>query len=221
MKGFHALYEIPVTADLWKTARLLAVITVAYNILEGVVSVAFGYSDETLSLFGFGLDSFVEVVSGIGLWHMVVKTMRSGACNDSFEKTALKITSTAFYLLALGLSVTAVYNLYTYNEPSTTLWGIVISSISLIAMVILLNAKLRVGRKLGSQAIIADAHCTRTCIYLSMILLLSSILFELLHIGFIDTIGALGIAGYAFAEGKEAFEKAKGKACGCSDNCTN
>jgi divalent metal cation (Fe/Co/Zn/Cd) transporter len=208
------------TDALWKTASLLAIITVAYNIVEGIVSVGFGYSDETLSLFGFGLDSFVEVISGIGLWHMVAKTMRNRAADDSFEKTALKVTGTAFYLLTLGLTLTAVYNLYANNQPSTTRWGIIISLISILAMIILLKAKLRVGKKLGSQAIIADAHCTRTCIYLSIVLLSSSILFELLRIGFIDTIGALGIAWYAFTEGKEAFEKAKGNVCGCSDHCT-
>jgi divalent metal cation (Fe/Co/Zn/Cd) transporter len=213
------LSEKPDTSNLWKTARLLAIITVAYNIIEGVVSVGFGYSDETLSLFGFGLDSFVEVISGVGLWHMVIKTMRSKTSNDSFEKTALKITGAAFYLLTLGLSLTAIYNFYMHNQPSTTRWGIIISSISILTMVILLKAKLSVGKKLNSQAIIADAHCTRTCIYLSVVLLSSSILFELLHIGFIDTIGALGIAWYAFTEGKEAFEKAKGNACGCSDHC--
>ena len=207
-------------ADLWKTARLLAVITVVYNILEGVVSVGFGYSDETLSLFGFGLDSFVEVISGIGLWQMVAKTMRSSAPNDSFEKTALKITGTSFYLLTVGLSLTAVFNLYMHNKPSTTLWGIIVSSLSILTMAGLMTAKMRVGRKLGSQAIISDARCTRTCIYLSVILLLSSVLFELFHIGIIDTIGALGIAWYALSEGKEAFAKAKGQPCGCSDNCS-
>ncbi len=207
------------TYALWKAARLLSAITVFYNILEGVVSVALGYSDETLSLFGFGLDSFVEVISGIGVWHMVARTMRNRAPDDAFEKTALKVTGTSFYLLTAGLLLTAAHNIYAHNEPSTTLWGIIISSVSILTMIILMAAKLRVGKKLDSQAIIADAHCTRTCIYLSIVLLLSSILFELFHLGFIDAIGALGIAWYSFAEGKEAFEKARGKACGCGHDC--
>ena len=203
----------------WKAALWLAGITVFYNIIEGVVSVGFGWSDETLSLFGFGLDSFVEVISGIGIWHLVVRTMRSGTHNDRFEKTALRITGTAFYLLTAGLVLTAAYNIYTHSKPSTTIWGIVISAISIITMTVLMTAKLRVGKKLNSPAIIADAHCTRTCIYLSIILLGASVVFELFHIAFIDAIGALGIAYYAFMEGKEAFEKAKGKSCGCGGKC--
>lgn len=207
------------TIALWKSAKLLAAITVFYNILEGVVSVTFGYSDETLSLYGFGLDSFVEVISGIGIWRMVARTMRGRASNDSFEKTALKITGSSFYLLTAGLMLTAAHNIYIHTKPLTTLWGIIISSISILTMAALMTAKLRVGKKLGSQAIIADAHCTRTCVYLSIVLLVSSVLFEITHIGFIDAIGALGIAWYAFSEGKEAFEKTKRKACGCGPAC--
>ena len=81
-----------------------------------------------------------------------------------------------------------------------------------------MTVKMRVGRRLGSDAIIADANCTKTCLYLSVILLLSSILFEIFRVGYIDSMGALGIAWYAFREGKEAFDKASGgkSTCGCS-----
>lgn len=199
----------------WSLALMLAVITVFYNILEGIVSVYFGAADETLSLFGFGLDSFVEVISGIGIWHMVVRIRRQTTSKESFEKVALRITGISFYLLSTGLIVTAFLNIYSQSKPATTFWGIVISLISLATMVLLMNAKLRVGRKLDSPAIIADATCTKTCVYLSVILLSSSLLYELLKIGYIDSIGALGIAYYAFKEGRESLSKAKGGKCDC------
>ncbi len=204
---------------LWRVALLLAGITVVYNIGEGIVSVYFGASDETLSLFGFGLDSFVEVISGLGIWHMVVRIRKQVDLKKSFEKLALRITGISFYLLTLGLVVTAVLNIYNNNKPTTTFWGIVISLVSIATMLVLMTAKMRIGRKLESEAIIADANCTRTCIYLSVVLLLSSILFEVLKVGYIDSIGALGIAYYAFREGKESIEKSKGNKCSCcSDN---
>lgn len=203
------------TDKLWKTALLLSVITVFYNLGEGLVSVIFGYSDETLSLFGFGLDSFVEVISGIGIWHMVIRIRKNGQQRDLFEKMALRVTGGAFYLLAGGLVASSILNIVGGKHPETTMWGILISSFSLLTMFVLMAAKLSIGRRLQSSAIIADAQCTRTCIYLSAILLVSSILFELFHIGFVDALGALGIAWYAFMEGRESFEKAKGKECGC------
>jgi divalent metal cation (Fe/Co/Zn/Cd) transporter len=198
----------------WQTALWLAAITVFYNIGEGAVSIFLGASDESLSLFGFGLDSFVEVISGLGIWHMVARVRKNVGQKDSFEKLALKITGFSFYLLTFGLIVTAFVNIYNRSQPSTTFWGIVISLVSIATMLALMTAKMRVGRKLGSDAIIEDAKCTRTCVYLSIVLLLSSILFEILKIGYIDSIGALGIAFYAFMEGRESIEKSKGTITG-------
>ena len=84
-------------------------------------------------------------------------------------------------------------------------------------MIFLMLFKLNIGKKLNSDAIIADANCTKTCVYLSVILLVSSILYQIFKVGYIDSIGALGIAFYAFKEGRESIEKSKGKKC-CSDD---
>lgn len=204
-------------AVLYKLAFVLAYITIFYNLIEGFISVFFGLEDETLSLFGFGVDSFVEVISGIGIWHMLTRIKNHGEVSrDKFEKTALKITGTSFYVLVAGLTATAIYNIIIDHKPETTLWGIIISIISIITMTILIKYKLNIGRALNSNALIADANCTKTCLYLSIILLTSSIGYELTGIGGIDSVGAIAIAWFSFKEGKEAFEKARtGKDCGC------
>ncbi|MFZ1730832.1 MAG: cation transporter [Bacteroidota bacterium] len=207
---------------LLKQALLLSIVTIVYNIAEGVLSIAFGAADETLALFGFGADSYVEVISGLGIAHMILRMRRSPVAErDGFERRALRITGTAFFLLASGLLIGAVLSIISGVQPNTTMAGIVISSVSLMTMYLLLQAKLRVGRALNSEAIIADANCTRTCYYLSMILLASSLLFEIFGIGFFDALGSLGIAWFAFSEGREAFEKARSASlsCGCGDHC--
>ena len=204
---------------LYRRALLLAQITVFYNLIEGLVSVYFGAGDKSLSLFGFGIDSFVEVVSGIGIWHMVTRIIQRPESNpDAFEKTALKITGAGFYLLAIGLILSAGYNLYFGLHPETTFLGMVISVISIFTMWLLIHLKLQIGRALGSDAIIADANCTRTCLYLSVVLLISSTGYMLTGIGGFDSFGAVAIGFFSYREGKEAFEKAAGKACSC-DSC--
>ncbi len=203
---------------LHRQALLLAVITIVYNILEGVVSVYFGLDDDTLALFGFGLDSFVEVLSGFGILHMLIRQRTNGEVNpDRFESLALRITGTAFYLLAIGLIVTAVINTYHGNKPDTTLWGIIIAVVSILTMWLLIHFKLKVGKALNSQAIVADANCTKVCMYLSLILFTSSVGYELTGIGGIDSIGAIAIALFSLREGREAFQKAKGVTCKCCD----
>jgi len=206
---------------LLTTALILSVITVGYNLIEGIVSVLFGAGDDTLALFGFGIDSFVEVISGIGILHMVMRMSHAQTETlDGFEKQALVITGTSFYVLAVGLVIGSMVYVITGMSPETTVAGIVISVVSVITMYFLMNAKLKVGRQLNSNAIIADANCTKTCFYLSFILLASSLLYELFGIAWFDVIGSLGVAWFAFSEGQEAFEKSKTEkiectGCGC------
>lgn len=202
---------------LLKTALILSVITIVYNLIEGIVSIYFGTSDETLALLGFGVDSFVEVISGLGVGHMVWRMQSSDDVDsrDAFERRALRITGTAFYILTAGLLLGAVFNFISKTAPETTIAGAVIAFISILTMYFLMRAKLKVGGSLKSDAIIADANCTKTCFYLSIILLTSSILFEVFSLYYIDILGSLGIAWFAFSEGKEAFEKASSSSLSC------
>ena len=204
-------------ARLINLALYLSLFTILYNIVEGTISIFFGMEDETLALFGFGVDSFVEVISGIGILHMVIR-MKGGNVDqrDRFERTALKITGFSFYLLTFGLIVGAAIDFITKSEPSTTIVGVIISVISISTMYLLMKAKLSVGKKLRSDAIIADANCTKTCFYLSIILLISSGLYELFRVPYIDLAGSLGIAYFAFKEGRESFEKAASDSLACT-----
>lgn len=198
-------------------AIILSLITIFYNILEGLVSIFFGIKDETLSLFGFGVDSFVEVISGIGIFHMTMRMKKSQINEkDRFEQTALLITGVSFLLLFVGLLVGAIINFINKNKPDTTITGAIIAIISLLTMWILYKFKLSTGKKLDSEAIISDAKCTVTCFYLSIILLLSSIIYEIFRIGYIDIIGSLGIAIFSLKEGVEAINKSRSKNIACS-----
>jgi divalent metal cation (Fe/Co/Zn/Cd) transporter len=201
---------------LYRQAFWLSLFTIFFNIIEGIVSMVLGYADGTLSLFGFGADSFIEVMSGIGIAMMIVRIKQNTNGSKSiFEIAALKITGTAFYLLATGLIAGIVLNIVKHKKPETTLWGVIISLISIVVMVWLLNAKKSVGRKLHSVPIIADANCTKICVYMSLVLLVSSLLYELTGFAYADAIGALGLTYFSISEGREAFEKAKGKECEC------
>lgn len=198
-------------------AWYLALFTVGYNIIEGVISMLLGYNDETLALFGFGVDSFIEVASGIGIALMILRIRNNPDSDKSkFEKSALRITGAAFYILTAGLIGGIVVNIATEHKPETTLFGVVISAISILVMLWLVSAKKRVGRALNSPPIIADASCTKVCVYMSVILLISSILYELTGFAYADTIGAAGLAYFSFKEGKEAFEKVNATdTCSC------
>lgn len=203
-------------AKLYRTALWLSLFTMGYNVIEGLVSVFFGITDDTLALAGFGADSFIEVISGAGVAVMILRIRQHPESHVSrFEKNALQITGVSFYLLAAVLVAGTVINLIRGNKPETTFWGIIISLISIAVMLALFLAKRKTGRDLGSDAIVADAYCTRICIYMSLVLLVSSLLYELTGFAYADAIGAAGLVWFSVSEGREALEKAKGRACDC------
>jgi divalent metal cation (Fe/Co/Zn/Cd) transporter len=200
----------------WQAALWLALFTIFYNLAEGLVSIYFGAQNETLTLFGFGIDSFIEVMSGLGILAMVLRIRQNtDAPRSQFERTALRITGTSFYLLAIGLGATSIYNLFTAHKPETALPGLIISLVSIAVMWTLVLGKQKVGRALNSSPILADANCTMVCIYMSIVLLVSSLIYQFTGFGFIDSLGALGLIYFSINEGKEAFEKA----AGLEDDC--
>jgi divalent metal cation (Fe/Co/Zn/Cd) transporter len=198
--------------DQYRTAAGLAIFTILYNIAEGLVSVFFGYTDEALTLFGFGVDSFIEAVSGGGILLMIYRIRGNPESSVSgFEITALKITGYSFFILAAGLGVGAVMNVARGTKPESTFWGAVISAISIVVMLWLYLAKRRTGKKLNSDPILSDASCTLVCIYMSVVLLISSGLYELTGFAYADVLGAAGLAWFSVREGREALEKASKK----------
>lgn len=199
-----------------KTIYWLAIFTIIYNIIEGIVSVVFGIEDETLTLLGFGIDSFIETLSACGVLYMVIRLRRGDESVDSqFEKQALRITGWSFYVLSVGLTVGAILNIISGHKPESTLWGVIISLISIVFMVYLVRAKKVLGHKLDSAAIIADANCNLVCIYMSVTLLISSAIYELFALPYIDAIGSIGLVYFSVREGREALEQARTGHCSC------
>ncbi len=198
-------------------AFALGIFTIAYNLIEGIIATWFGFEDETLALFGFGVDSFIEMISGIGIVYMVMRIRQHPHSDRSgFEKTALKITGYSFYLLVAGLTASSLLSIYLERKPVTTFWGVIVSLISIVVMLFLIYGKIKTGKALNSDAILADANCTKVCIYMSCVLLASSAIYEFTGFAYADALGTLGLAWFSYEEGKECFEKAaSNKHCGC------
>lgn len=190
-------------------AFALGIFTIVYNLIEGIIATWFGFEDETLALFGFGVDSFIEMISGIGIIYMITRIRKAPGSNRSvFEKTALKITGYSFYILVAGLTISSILTIYLARKPVTTFWGVVVSLISIVVMLFLIYGKIKSGKELNSDAILADANCTKVCIYMSCVLLASSAIYEYTGFAYADALGTLGLAWFSYKEGKECFEKA-------------
>jgi hypothetical protein len=200
----------------WRRRALwLSGITIAYNLLEGLVSMGFGWKDDSVALFGFGADSFIEVASaGLVLW----KLMDHG--NLERERRATLRIGWLFLDLGIGIAGGALLQLAGHQHPPTTVPGLVISALSLSFMFFLWRAKLQAAKGLDSAALAADAACSRACIQLSVVLFLGSLLFLLWpSLWWVDAAAALGLALLIGTEGWGMIRQARSACftggCGC------
>ncbi|MEQ4305886.1 cation transporter [Plantactinospora sp. B6F1] len=186
----------------------LAYATAGYNLLEGVVAVAAGAAASSTALIGFGLDSFIEVSSAL----VVIWQFRSRV-PEARERMALRLIALSFFALAAWIGVDAIRSLLGQGEAEPSPVGIGIAAVSVVVMPILVWAKRRTGRELGSATVIADSTQTLLCTYLSAILLGGLVLNALVGWSWADPVAGLVIAAVAVREGVEAW---RGEHC---DDC--
>ncbi|MCF6746061.1 hypothetical protein E9529_17630 [Blastococcus sp. KM273128] len=192
-------------ARLGRRAQLLAGTAVAYNVVEAVIAISAGVVAGSVALVGFGLDSVVEVSSGlIILWqfrHHLPETR---------ERQALRLMALSFAALAAYVAFESVRALVTGGDPDASPVGIALAAVSLVVMPFLSWAQRRTGRALGSGAVVADSTQTLLCTYLSAAVLAGLVLDAWLGWSWADPVAGLVIAAVALREAVEAW---RGEGC--------
>lgn len=215
-------------AVLSRRSLWLAYATAGYNLLEGVIAIAAGSAASSVALLGFGLDSLIEVSSAaVVIWQF------GSRVPEERERLALRLIAVSFFALAAWVTFDALRSLLTGGEAEHSRIGIGIAVASLIVMPLLVRAKRRTGRELGSATVMADSTQTMLCTYLSAVLLVGLVLNAAFGWSWADPIAGLVIAGVAIKEGVEAWrgehcddcaplpvaDAATGQPSGCADGC--
>ncbi len=192
---------------LGRRAQLLAGASVTYNVIEAVVAVAAGVAAGSVALVGFGLDSVVEVSSGL-----VILWQFRHRLPETRERQALRLMALSFFALAAYVGVESVRALVSGSDPDASPVGIGLAAASLVVMPFLSWAQRRTGRALGSRAVVADSTQTLLCTYLSAVLLAGLLVNAALGWSWADPVAGLVIAAVAVREGRAAW---RGEGCGC------
>ena len=195
-----------------RRGQRLEYFTIAWNAFEGIVAICASLFARSISLVGFGIDSFIEVASGsVLLWRMSVDA--NVRYRERNEKRALRIVGLCFLLLAVYIAFESGSDLWFRRAPEHSIPGIVLACVSLVAMPLLSRSKRKVGYALISAAMHADAKQTQFCTYLSAILLVGLILNAVFGLWWADPIAALIMVPII---AKEGIEGVQGKTC---DDC--
>jgi divalent metal cation (Fe/Co/Zn/Cd) transporter len=192
-----------------RRGRRLEYFTIGWNSLEGVVAIVAGAVAGSISLVGFGIDSFIEVTSGAALlWRMSVDA--DVERRERNERLALRTVGLGFLALAAYITYESIRDLMRQEAPAHSIPGIVLACVSLVVMPLLARAKREVGTLLGSAAMHADAKQTDFCMYLSAILLGGLLLNVLFGLWWADPAAALVMTPII---AKEGLEGVRGEAC--------
>ena len=191
-------------AAIARHGRRLEYFTVTWNLLEGLVAVVAGAIAGSISLVGFGVDSFIEVTSGAALlWRMSVDADEDR--RERIERLTLRMVGACFLALAAYVGYEAVSNLAEKKAPEHSLPGIILACVSLVVMPLLSRAKRRVGAHLKSAAMNADAKQTEFCSYLSGILLGGLVLNMIFDLWWADPVAALIMVPIIAKEGVDGL----------------
>jgi divalent metal cation (Fe/Co/Zn/Cd) transporter len=193
-------------ARLLRHGLLLEYLTVGWNIVEGLIAIGAGIASGSVTLVGFGLDSFIESISGgVLIWRL--REEHRGATEERIElveRRAEWLVGVAFLVLAAYVTFEALRSLIGGAAPDASPVGIVLTAVSIPVMLWLASAKRRTGEALGSRALIADSKQTRACWYLSVVALAGLAANAVLGWWWADPLAALGIAVILVREGLEA-----------------
>jgi len=200
-------------ASVVRRGRRLEHFTVTWNAVEGLVAVVAGAVAGSISLVGFGIDSFIEVTSGaILLWRMAVDA--DVLLRERNEKRALKVVGVCFLALAAYIAYESVRDLWFAQTPEHSMPGIILACVSLVVMPLLSRAKRKVGRALSSTAMHADAKQTEFCTYLSAILLAGLLLNAFLGWWWADPVAGLIMVPLIAKEGARGLQGKTREECG-------
>jgi divalent metal cation (Fe/Co/Zn/Cd) transporter len=197
--------------DLIQRGERLEYFTIFWNTIEGLVSVGAGIVAGSLALVGFGLDSFIEVISGSALlWRM--KADQDVEQRERAERMSLRVVGICFLALAAYVAIDSAYSLLHKSGPERSVLGIAIGVASLFVMPLLARAKRNVGRAISSPAMIADSQQTQFCTYLSAVLVAGLLLNFFFGWWWTDSLAALFMVPIIANEGVDAV---RGKQCHC------
>ena len=206
---FQSSLKLVVHLNAYRKGLVLEYFTIVYNLVEAVLSILFGILAGSPALFGFGLDSIVESLSGgVLIWRLHQHEGLSEEEERKMERRAVKFVSITFFILGTWVLYDAVRTLYLREGPDISVPGMVIAGISILIMPTVSILKRRTGEQIGSRALVADAKETLVCAWLSVALLLGLGLNALFGWWWADPVTGLLIVAFLFKEGIEQWREA-------------
>jgi divalent metal cation (Fe/Co/Zn/Cd) transporter len=198
--------------DLAGRVQRLQYLTIAWMTIEAGIALSAAWKARSPSLFGFGGDSIIELLSGL----VVLWRFRSQAESETTrtEKIAARVAGALLFAVALFVATMSSFSLLGYYEPRPSVVGIALLVVAAFGMPWLANQKRKLATQLSSATLRADAAESSLCGYLSWIALVGLIANALFRIQWADPVAALTLLPFIFREEWQAIHASR-PGCGC------
>lgn len=182
---------------------MLVLVTILYNLGEGVVAIWSGVEAGSLALIAFGADSYLEVAAAaVVLWRLGVSDPEHG---ERVEQRAVRFIGWTFLVLALAILYQSSWALAHGAGAGESVVGIGLAIASVVVMPGLALWKLRTAARGHIFALAAEAKETLACSYLSLTLLIGLSANALLGWWWLDPVTALLLTPWLIKEGLEGI----------------
>ncbi|KRK83527.1 hypothetical protein FC78_GL001484 [Companilactobacillus bobalius DSM 19674] len=188
----------------------LSTIWMAFEFIVGFYS---GIKAGSILLIAFGLDSFLEIISGSTLIWRLKKEFNNDSVEqiENAERKSSLIVGSVLLLLSAYVVAVSFFNLITHQAADTSISGISIAIASVLLMPFFTFKKRSLGKSISSDALIEDGMCNITCAYMAGTVLLGAILTALFGLWWVDSIAALVLVYFIANEGLESFKNGLNK----------
>ncbi|MCE5195234.1 MAG: hypothetical protein LLF28_07300 [Nitrospiraceae bacterium] len=195
--------------EQFESANKLFIGTIIFNLARGLLSLSFGFITSSLTLIGFGVEAFIEMIYSAVIWNMVQRSTDSYIEPLDSEKQALKTAGVIYYIIAVVLAIIGIVNIFRGHIVDKSLGGIGIAVFSALLIYVLSDGKIKIAKKLNSAFIFDDAEFMNITMYLAGILFISSLCHLLTGINIFDSVGTILIGFVIFIKGKNIFKTFK------------
>lgn len=193
--------------DKLQQAIRLEYLSLGWMSIEFIVALITGIQAHSVLLVAFGLDSCLEIISGLVLlWRLTLEKRQQINVNiDMIERRVTHFVGWILILLAIYIVVTSGYNLWTHYGAENSFGGLLISAASLVLMPILALRKVKLGKAIHSPALKEDGMCNVVCAYMALTVLLGVLLTMLFGWWWLTPVAALLLVYFILREGLESI----------------
>ncbi len=202
MNADETEHHLPGHDVLLARGRRLQYATIAWNLMEVVVTVALGIAAASLALVAFGLDSLVEVFASV-----VVIWFIANHHQPHRARRALRLVAVAFAVLAVYLVAASVYNLTQGDAADSSPLGIGYLAVTAGVMFGLAHTKRVLARTARSEPLAAEAQMTFLDGCLASGILVALVLNALWGLWWADPGAALLVAAFCVREARDNWRE--------------